>query len=94
MHLEIDISPSSYTRYYSHRLHHARGGAKMFHTYEVFVDIVEFDNPTSNHFERGTTRYEINAESIEKADGMAVNQARTEHPQATELDARVTRILK
>ena len=66
----------------------------MVHTYEVFVDIVEFDNPTSNHFERGTTRYEINAESRERADGMAILQARQEHPQATEIDPRVTRIIK
>ncbi|WP_088240965.1 hypothetical protein [Calothrix rhizosoleniae] len=66
----------------------------MVHTYEVFVDIMEFDNPGSNHFERGTTRYEINAESRDKADGIAVNQARNEHPKATELDARVTRLLR
>ena len=61
---------------HSHALHHARGGARMVHTYEVFVDIVEFDNPRSNHFERGTTRYEIKAESRERADGMAILQAK------------------
>ena len=66
----------------------------MVHTYEVFVDIVEFDNPRSNHFERGTTRYEIKAESRESADGMAILQAKQENPQATEIDPRVTRIIK
>lgn len=66
----------------------------MVHTYEVFVDIKEFADLTNNACQHGTTRYEINAESIQKADGIALVQARSEHPKGTEYDVRVTRLLK
>lgn len=66
----------------------------MVHTYEVWVDIKEYTGLTANAFRCGTTRYEIDAESKEKADGMARVQARSEHPQAVEYDARVTRLLR
>ncbi|MBF2008069.1 MAG: hypothetical protein IGS49_22145 [Chlorogloeopsis fritschii C42_A2020_084] len=66
----------------------------MVHTYEVFVDIKEFSDQVSNTFQRGTTRYEIDAETKEKADGMAFIQAKSDHPRGTEYDVRVTRLLR
>lgn len=66
----------------------------MFHTYEVLVDIKEFLDGTDNIFQSETTRYEIDAESKEKADGMARVQARDDHPKGTEYDVRVTRLLR
>ncbi len=62
----------------------------MVHTYEVLVDIKEY----TDAFRCGTARYEIDAESRQKADGMARHQARSEHPQGIEYDVRVTRLLK
>jgi hypothetical protein len=66
----------------------------MVHTYEVLVDIKEYSDQISNSFQRGTARYEIDAESREKADGMAFQQAKTDHPKGTEYDVRVTRLLR
>ncbi|BAY22504.1 hypothetical protein NIES2100_22670 [Calothrix sp. NIES-2100] len=66
----------------------------MVHTYEVLVDIKEFADKTDNTYQRGTTRYEIDAPSKEKADGMAFQKAKNEHPHGTEYDVRVTRLLK
>jgi hypothetical protein len=70
------------------------GGAKMVHTYEVLVDIKEFTDITNKMCLCETTRYEIDAETKEKADGMARLQARSDHPQGTEYDVRVTRLLR
>jgi hypothetical protein len=66
----------------------------MVHTYEVLVDIKEFASLMNNAFHSGTTRYEIDAESKQKADYMALLQARIDHPKGTEYDVRVTRFLK
>ncbi|WP_341528075.1 hypothetical protein WKK05_01600 [Nostoc sp. UHCC 0302] len=66
----------------------------MVHTYEVLVDIKEFLGQTNNNCQCGTTRYEINAESKQKADGIALVQARSDHPKGTEYDVRVTRLLR
>lgn len=66
----------------------------MVHTYEVLVDIKEFPTQVGNTFTRETTRYEIEAESKEIADGMAFQKAKSEHPKGTEYDVRVTRLLK
>ncbi|WP_026733009.1 hypothetical protein [Fischerella sp. PCC 9605] len=66
----------------------------MVHTYEVLVDIKEFADQMNNTCQNGTTRYEIDAESKEKADGMALVQARSDHPKGTEYDVRVTRLLR
>jgi len=66
----------------------------MVYTYEVLVDIKECAEQTTNAFRCGTSRYEIDAESKEQADGMARVQARGEHPQGIEYDVRVTRLLK
>lgn len=66
----------------------------MVHTYEVLVDIKECTEPTANAFRCGTTRYEIDAESKQQADGMARVQAKTEHPLGIEYDVRVTRLIK
>ncbi|WP_315787297.1 hypothetical protein [Fischerella sp. JS2] len=66
----------------------------MVHTYEVLVDIREYSDQLSTGFQSGTTRYEIDAESREKADGMAFQQAKTDHPKGTEYDIRVTRLLR
>ncbi|MBD2311268.1 hypothetical protein H6G20_06300 [Desertifilum sp. FACHB-1129] len=66
----------------------------MIHTYEVLVDIKEFIEATTNAFRCGTSRYEIDAETVQLADGMARVQARKEHPQGIEYDIRVTRLLK
>ncbi|MEM9220182.1 MAG: hypothetical protein AAGD25_38375 [Cyanobacteria bacterium P01_F01_bin.150] len=65
----------------------------MSHTYEVFVDICEFDTPSSSHFHLYSERYEINAESKYTANSAARGRATTQYPQATEYDVRVTRIL-
>ena len=65
----------------------------MVHTFEVLVDIKEFEQ-TNNAYHSGTARYEIDAESREKADGMARVQARVDHPGGTEYDVRVTRLLR
>ncbi|MFB2937331.1 hypothetical protein ACE1B6_18950 [Aerosakkonemataceae cyanobacterium BLCC-F154] len=66
----------------------------MNHTYEVLVDIKEYLEPATNVCHRGTTRYEIDAQSKQTADNMARLKARTEHPQGIEYDVRVTRLLK
>jgi hypothetical protein len=65
----------------------------MVHTYEVLVDIKEFAGQTNSISQCGTSRYEIMAESQKNADNMARIQARREHPNGTEYDARVTRLL-
>lgn len=64
----------------------------MVHTYEVLVDIREYFDTSASHNE--TTRYEIDAESRARADGMARAKARAEHPKGTEYDVRVTRLLR
>ncbi|MBW4633661.1 MAG: hypothetical protein KME30_17720 [Iphinoe sp. HA4291-MV1] len=66
----------------------------MVHTYEVLVDIREFFDQTNSIFQSGTTRYEIDAESKQKADSMAFFQAKSDHPKGTEYDVRVTRLLR
>lgn len=66
----------------------------MVHTYEVLVDIKEFEDLMDNAFHCGTSRYEIDAESKDKAYSMARFQAKSEHPKGTEYDVRVTRLLK
>ena len=66
----------------------------MVHTFEVLVDIKEYADQANNTYQCGTSRYEINAESKELADGMARVQARNEHPKGTEYDVRVTRLLR
>ena len=66
----------------------------MVHTYEVFVDVVVFPDYTSTTARFGSTRYEVDAESKSKADGLAFNKARHDYPTATEYDIRVTRLLK
>ncbi|HEY9848687.1 MAG TPA: hypothetical protein V6D28_04475 [Leptolyngbyaceae cyanobacterium] len=66
----------------------------MVHTYEVLVDIKEYADQATNAFHIGTSRYEIDAESRQKADLMARVQARNEHSQGIEYDVRVTRLLK
>jgi hypothetical protein len=66
----------------------------MVHTYEVLVDIRQFADLALNTFTGGTTRYEIDAESKEKANGMARIMAISDHPKGTEYDVRVTRLLK
>ena len=65
----------------------------MSHTYEVFVDICEFDAPSSSHSHLHSERYEISAESKYTANDAARGRATSEYPQATEYDVRVTRIL-
>ncbi|MEM7555725.1 MAG: hypothetical protein AAF378_16815 [Cyanobacteria bacterium P01_A01_bin.84] len=66
----------------------------MIHTYEVFVDMKGFVDPSGVNFYQGTTHYEINAVSKEKADDLAFEKARSEHPDFTEYDVRITRQLK
>ena len=66
----------------------------MVHTYEVLVDIKEFADLTNNTYQHGTTRYEIDAPSKAKADGMAFQMAKKDYPKGTEYDVRVTRLLK
>lgn len=66
----------------------------MVHTYEVLVDVREYLDLTGDDSYSGTSRYEIDAESKEIANGMARVQVRTEHPRCTEYDVRVTRLLK
>jgi len=66
----------------------------MVHTYEVLVDIKEYLGQTATTCQNATSRYEVDAESKRSADVMARAQARNEHPHATELDSRVTRLLR
>jgi hypothetical protein len=66
----------------------------MVHTYEVWVDIKECAEQQCHTFRKGTTRYEIHAESIQTAGGIACDQARSDYPAGSEYDARVTRLLK
>jgi hypothetical protein len=66
----------------------------MVHTYEVLVNIRECSNPTTTVCHNETARYEIDAESVARADSMARIQARHEHPHGTEYDSRVTRLLR
>ena len=63
----------------------------MVHTYEVFVDLKEYSNESS---QISSTRYEIHAESKVLAGDAARFQARSEHPSASEYDIRVTRLLR
>lgn len=66
----------------------------MVHTYEVFVDIREYFGQATSGARIATARYEIDAETLAKVDGTARGQAKTDYPQATEYDVRVTRLLK
>jgi hypothetical protein len=66
----------------------------MVHTYEVWVDIKECAEQLCTTFHNGTTRYEIDAESMQKAGGIACDQARSDYPRGAEYDARVTRLLR
>jgi hypothetical protein len=65
----------------------------MNHTYEVFVDIKEYNQPVDIIGQILETRYEIDADSKLKAYGSALVQAASDHPKATEYCARVTRLL-
>jgi hypothetical protein len=65
----------------------------MMHTYEVFVDIKEFDFQTDSPSRMLSARYEIDAESRRTADYTARSQAGCDYPRATEYDVRVTRML-
>lgn len=64
------------------------------HTYEVLVDIKEYLEMTDTSCRSETARYEIDAESKDKVDRIAREQARNDHPQGIEYDIRVTRLLK
>ncbi|MEO0458756.1 MAG: hypothetical protein AAF152_19545 [Cyanobacteria bacterium P01_A01_bin.114] len=64
------------------------------HTYEVFVDIKECDEPTCLMSHVMATRYEINADTLNSAHDSALYQAEHEYPRATEYDIRVTRVLR
>jgi hypothetical protein len=66
----------------------------MVHTYEVLVDVREYFDLIGTTSHSGTSRYEIDAESKEIANGMARTQLRNEHPKCVEYDVRVTRLLK
>jgi hypothetical protein len=66
----------------------------MIHTFEVLVDIRECSEVLTRACRNGTMRYEIDAETKEAAYGMARSQARSDYPQGTEYDARVTRLLR
>lgn len=65
----------------------------MVHTFEVFVDMREYLEPT-NAFQIATTRYEIDAETIRQADYQARSQALRDYPHGAEYDIRVTKVLK
>lgn len=65
----------------------------MVHTYEVLVDIKECSAQPNGSSHISTSRYEIDAESKAGADCGARSQAKIDHPDATEYDARVTRLL-
>lgn len=65
----------------------------MVHTYEVLVDIKEYLEQT-NSSRCETSRYEVDAESTQRANSMARVWARNEHPRGVEYDVRVTRLLK
>ncbi|WP_017325201.1 hypothetical protein [Synechococcus sp. PCC 7336] len=69
------------------------GERTMVHTYEVFVDIKEFGSLMSNTTRIMSERYEINARSLLRADDSALERAKNDHPQATEFDVRITRLL-
>lgn len=66
----------------------------MVHTYEVLVDIQECAELTNSRSRIETARYEIDAESQQKAHYRAWDSARIDYPRATEYDVRVTRMLK
>ena len=65
----------------------------MIHTYEVFVDIKEFDMQTNHPSRMLSARYEIDAASTMGADDTARTRAGNDYPCATEYDIRVTRML-
>ena len=65
----------------------------MSHTYEVFVDIREFNGLADGLARLLSARYEVDADSKRKADYTARYQAFHDYPKATELDVRVTRLL-
>jgi hypothetical protein len=65
----------------------------MIHTYEVLVDIKEYDEQTSSSMHVETARYEIDAPSQNQAHDTGLHQAKNQHPKATEYDVRVTRLL-
>jgi hypothetical protein len=66
----------------------------MIHTYEVFVDIKEYEEQTNQASRMLSARYEVDAESTHNADYSARDQAVADYPRATEYDVRVTRLLK
>lgn len=66
----------------------------MVHTYEVWVDIREYLEFSACESRLEAARYEVDAESWQKALDSARGRARSDYPQATEHDIRITRLLK
>ncbi|GAB4229909.1 MAG: hypothetical protein Kow00121_58760 [Elainellaceae cyanobacterium] len=64
----------------------------MISTYEVFVDMREYNESLSATARMMTARYEVCTESLDEAEGAARYRAKTEYPQASEYDVRFVRI--
>jgi hypothetical protein len=65
----------------------------MHHSYEVLVDIKEYEGLSDQCSRLMTTRYEIDADTPSLAHNNARFRAKQEFPKATEYDVTVTRLL-
>lgn len=65
----------------------------MVYTYEVFVDMKEYESPNSSHARLRSVRYEIDADTKRTLDAIARHCATTDFPNVSEYDIRITRRL-
>ena len=65
----------------------------MVYTYDVFVDMKEYEDPKSSDASIRSVRYEIDADTKRTLDAIARHCATTDFPNVSEYDIRVTRRL-
>jgi hypothetical protein len=65
----------------------------MHHSFEVLVDIKEYEDLTNHCSRLMTARYEVDADTQSLAHDTARNRAKHDYPKATEYDVTVTRLL-
>jgi hypothetical protein len=65
----------------------------MHHSFEVLVDIKEYEGLTNHCSRLMTARYEVDADTQSLAHTTARNRAKNDYPKATEYDVTVTRLL-
>lgn len=64
----------------------------MISTYEVFVDMREYNEALNTTAQLMTARYEVCTESRDEAEGTARILAKHDYPRASEYDVRFVRM--